>query len=69
VIDTCQDQPALALKYWTGQGAHQRLHQFVRFAGDIVMEYFFVPYIRMLTALASGPECALFVSVLFTART
>lgn len=49
-------QPALAARFWNEE--YPALAYFVRGAGDNLYESNFVSYLRMLSALASGPECA-----------
>ena len=34
------------------------LYKFVRLAGDLLSPPLYLPYIRMLTGLANGPQCA-----------
>jgi hypothetical protein len=50
-------QPILAAKFWD-HATFPDLHQFVRITGEGIMTGSFVPYLALLTALASGPDCA-----------
>jgi hypothetical protein len=50
-----KNQPKLALKYWD-YTTNPQLYNFIRFAGDNLTPYFFVPYIKMLASLAAGSE-------------
>jgi hypothetical protein len=50
-----KNQHKLALKYWD-YTTNSQLYNFIRFAGDNLSPYFFVPYIKMLASLAAGSE-------------
>ena len=51
-------QPALASRFWNEE--YPALAYFVRGAGDNLYESNFVSYLKMLSALASGSDCAQF---------
>jgi hypothetical protein len=52
VAELYQSQPELSQKFWE----QETFSQFVRFAGENIYQYFFVPYMQMIASLASGPE-------------